>query len=41
VSLTNTTEDVAPQRDQVFHGTEIYIHPPKFSLKMALKSRNM
>jgi len=29
------------QGDLVFYGIAVYTHPSKFSLKMALKSRNM
>ena len=29
------------KRDLVFYGIAIHIHPSKFSLKMALTSRNM
>jgi hypothetical protein len=27
--------------DLIFYGTAIYIHLPRFSLKIALKSKNM
>jgi len=29
------------KRDLVFYGIAICIHPPKYSLKMVLKGRNM
>ena len=39
--VINNNDITFSNKELVFYGIAIYIHPPRFSLKMALKGRNM